>query len=172
MKRTIITGLTFSLILLNTSCGDAVDVSVDVTPETISTESGIEVSTEINDTELTENEVKEEIVSKYNYDLDWEAFKEAVVNKDIQGMSAFAGSDEIDSEELLMLLSAEPYLEAIKNATYEDLKTVDQDGEILLEFSAEESGVDEDGNELESAVMLYFSQGDPSLVLEYYLAAG
>jgi len=36
-----------------------------------------------------------------------EIFKTAVLAKDIQGMAAFASSDEIDSEALLQILSEE-----------------------------------------------------------------
>lgn len=170
MKKTILTSLTLGLILM--SCGSDVnnEVKESIITETAKTE--VEEVLEIVDTEESVDPVEDEIVSRYNYDLDWDVFKEAVLNNDIQGVSAFAGSDEVDAETLIMLLSDDFYKEKLKNTSYEDLNTVDQDGEMMLEFSASETGVDEDGNEVGSAVMIYFSQGDPSLVLEYYLAAG
>ena len=162
-----------TVLFLLGSCGNETEANTDhsaPTEEVANEEEEISVSEELEETESEEEE--EEIISKYNYDLDWNTFKEAVFNKDVIGMSSYAGSDEIDSEELLMFLSDEPYLDILENTTYEDLKVVEQDGEAMLEFSASETGVDEDGNEVGSAVMLYFSQGDPSLVLEYYLVAG
>lgn len=172
MKKTIITGITLVLVMLVSSCGDEVKESDNTTTHETESTSIKEEVVEIEENTDDSKTVEEEIISKYKYDKDWDAFKEAVTNEDIQGMSAFAGSDEIDSEDLLMLLSTDYVLEVLKKTTYEDLTAVDQDGEIMLEFSAEETWIDEDGNEVGSAVMLYFSQGDPSLVLEYYIAAG
>ena len=131
-------------------------------------ESVIEKTEEI---EVVE-EVDEVVESRYQYDKDWERFKEAVVAKDIRGVSAFASSDAIDAEILIDAFSDPEFLEMLKVATYEDLETNTDGPEVLLVFSAAVSGSDEEGNEYESGLYLYFSQGEQSLMLENFLAAG
>lgn len=121
--------------------------------------------------ELAEKEVLQEVQSRYTYDKDWERFKEAVINKDLQGIGAFAGSDAIDAQIIIDLFSDSDFLNQLKAAAYEDLKVNTEGEEVVLEFSATVSGVDEDGNEYESGVYLYFSQAE-SLLLDYVLAAG
>jgi len=51
--------------------------------------------------------------------------------------------------------------------------TTDTSGEeVLLVFSATVKGDDGEGNTFESGLYLYFSQGENSLLLENFLAAG
>ena len=125
-----------------------------------------------SDTIPVEKTVTEEIESKYHYDQDWEIFKTAVLTKDIKGMAAFASSDEIDSEALLQILSEELILKKLNSTTYDDLTTETQGEFIFLVFSVELSESDEEGNEYESGVYLYFTQGETSLLLDYYRTAG
>ncbi len=42
---------------------------------------------------------------------------------------------KIDSENLLMLLSTDFVLEVLKNTSYADLKAVDQEREMMIDFS-------------------------------------
>jgi len=55
----------------------------------------------LQETVIVKNEAEEVvedemIESRYQYDKEWEVFKEAIINKDIKGVSAFASSDAID----------------------------------------------------------------------------
>ena len=139
-------------------------------------------TTEDNETAVVETSDSEgaeaakegdEIVSRYNYEQDWEVFKTAVINKDIKGVSAFASSDIIDAEMLVDAFQDPDFLSALKKATYEDLKVDTERGdEVLLVFSCLLEGSDDEGNTFESGLYLYFSQGDPSLMLENFIAAG
>lgn len=111
--------------------------------------------------------------SRYSYDSDWENIKEAILSKDVRGLSAYAASDAIDSELIINSFHADPeFLEQLKKATYEDLKVDDSGEEVLLVLSVNVSGSDEDGNEYESGLYLYFFQGEPGLQLVNFLAAG
>jgi len=119
-----------------------------------------------------EEHIDKIIESRFHYDEDWDRFKEAVISKNIQGVSAFASSDAIDAELLVDAFSDSDFLEQLRVATYDDLTTDIEGEEVLLVFSATMSGSDEEGNEYESGVYLYFSQGENSLLLENFLAAG
>jgi len=176
MKKTIIVSFCALFVGATLSCNAEVSTENIKAPltEVVPTENKVEnsVATEGKEKIVETTESIDVVDSKYNYDKDWEIFKEAVLNKDISGIGAFAGSDAVDAEEVLLYLSSDYALNVLKKTTYSDLKTVDENGEIYLEFSVIETGTDEDGNEIGSSVKLYFSQGDPSLVLEYYLVAG
>lgn len=112
----------------------------------------------------------EEIESKYHYDKDWKRFKAAVLSEDIKGIASFASSDNIDSEALLQSLSEEDILKKLASTTYHDLTTEEQGEFTLLVFSTKTTKVDEEGNEYESGISLYFSQGELSLLLDYYIS--
>lgn len=165
MNRTIYS-LAIVSILSFVSCGSAEAAESETTEAT--TEEAVteeEVITE-------EVVVKEETVSKYNYEQDWEVIKEAILNGDIPGVGAWAGSDAVDAEYLIMGASESFVIEALKNTSYDDLTTEEQGDETYLVFYAEETYTDEDGNETGSSFALYLRQGDPSLLIEYYIAAG
>lgn len=113
------------------------------------------------------------IQSRYAYDQDWENIKEAILNKDVKGLSAYAASDAVDAQLIIDSFHADrDFLDQLKKASYKDLRTEDDGDRILLVFSAEVAGSDEEGNEYESGLYLYFNQGDPSLELVNFLAAG
>lgn len=162
------------------SCSEATDESSTADTEEVSTENEGEGeegddATDQEESEGAETETTgedEEISGRYNYDVDFEVFKKAVIAKDIKGVSAFAGSDEIDAEALIQLFEDPDFLADLKKATYDDLTVDDSGDEVLLVFSSSVSGSDDEGNEFESGVYLYFSQGDPSLLLENFMAAG
>ena len=138
-------------------------ISVEPTP------SQIENTTDTTEVVTTQDKEPE---SKYHYDQDWEIFKTAVLTKDIQGMAAFASSDEIDSEALLNSFSDESFLKKLNSTTYNELTTEEQGDHTYLVFTAIASGSDEEDNEYESGIYLYFTQGETSLLLDYYLLAG
>jgi len=169
----LVLGLTVSLFSCSEVTGESEAASdlketlTEVTEETVAGEQ--EQTTE----EIAETiQGGEEISSRYNYDKDWEYFKTAVINKDIKSVSAFIISDNIDAEILIQAFSDPVFLSDLKKATYEDLK-VDTSGEyVRLVFSTEVEGHDDEGNTYESGLYLYFMQGDPSLMLENFVAAG
>ena len=112
------------------------------------------------------------IQSRYSYDTDWENIKEAILKKDVKGLAAYAESDSIDAELIIDSFHADQeYLDQLRKASFEDL-TVEQGDRDLLEFSVNVSGSDEEGNEYECGLYLYFYQGEPSLQLVNFLAAG
>ena len=119
------------------------------------------------------NAQAEPIQSRYNYDTDWENIKEAILKKDIKGLAAYAESDAIDAELIIDSFHADAeYIEQLRKATFKDLAVDDQGDRVLLVLSVNVSGSDEDGNEYESGLYLYFYQGEPSLQLVNFLAAG
>ncbi|CAG5076274.1 hypothetical protein [Parvicella tangerina] len=139
---------------METSSEDEVENS-DVTPET-------------NDTEP----VEEEIQSKYAYDQDWEMIKEAIINQDISGLGAWAGNDAFDAELFIEMAQEDWVLDALKNTSYDDLEVEEMDSGVFLVFYADITGVDAEGDEYGSSMTLYMSQGDPNLMVEYFIAAG
>ena len=107
---------------------------------------------------------------KYDYSQDWRKFKTAVQNKNIQGISLFASSDNIDSEHLLQSMTEDYILKKLDSTTFNDLTTETQGEYTFLVFSAEITKVDEEGNEYESKISLYFSHGEDRLFLDYYIS--
>ncbi len=120
------------------------------------------------------NDSKDDAIqSRYAYDQDWENIKDAILNKDIEALVAYSGSDDLDEELLIQQFHADQsLLEQLRKSTYKDLTETETDKGVMLQFSATLSGSDKEGNTYESGLYLYMSQGDPNLLLEYYLAAG
>lgn len=157
----------FVLAVALSSCAESEEKEQDSNSETHP--ETVEVTEpEVIETEIIENEVQ----SKYAYDKDWEMIKEAIVNQDITGLGAWAGSDEFDSELFIGMAQEDWVLEALKNTSYDDLRVEDMEDGVYLVFYAEIVGVDDEGNEYGSSMTLYMSQGDPSLAVEYFIAAG
>ncbi|MDG1330978.1 MAG: hypothetical protein P8P74_01505 [Crocinitomicaceae bacterium] len=159
------------------SCAEATEDSDSTdTVEENQSEATADSETETETTEsedTSEPEEGDEISSRYNYDQDFEIFKTAVINKDIKGVSAFASSDMIDAEMLVDAFQDPDFLAMLKKATYDDLTEDTTSGdEVLLVLSCMVEGSDDEGNTFESGLYLYFSQGDPSLLLENFIAAG
>lgn len=104
----------------------------------------------------------------HDYARDWDTFVQAVINKDLRGVSAFSGSDSIDAEALIEVLHHPLVLSVLKKTDYADLTPIKNDetgGETVYEFSTDKSK----NNKNNHSVKLYFSKGD-TLVLDYYLA--
>jgi len=142
-----------------------------------STENDIKKIEKVKD--LANKEVEKEIVpekvekeSKYQYDKEWDIFKEAVINKDIKGVAAFASSDAIDAEFLITVMDNEILLQKLRETKYENLKVNETELGVSLEFYAIETAIDEDGNEVGSAISIFFTEGDQFLELDYFVVAG
>lgn len=110
--------------------------------------------------------------SKYQYDKEWEVFKKAVINKDIKGVSVFASSDAVDAEFLINVMDNEIFHQKLKETKYEDLTVNVTDSGVSIEFHAVETAIDEDGNEVGSAITIYFTEGEQFLELDYFVVAG
>lgn len=167
---------TYTLILgvtaLMFSCSEAPEDSSASKDEGDTTDQELTVVT-TDDEEIPADQMEEdEVSSRYHYDEDFEVFKTAVINKDIKGVSAFASSDNIDAESIIQGFSDPDFLAVMKASTWEDLEVDTSGEEVLLVLSCMVEGKDDEGNTWESGLFLYFSQGEPSLLLENFFAAG
>lgn len=181
MKKSIYTIILGSLVLLS-ACAEgkateeATESNTEVTAENeVSNQVADEVIAEeslINEAEVATPVNNNEIASKYNYDKDWELIKEAILSKDIPGVGNWAASDEVDAEYLIQGASESFVIEALKKTSYKDLKVDSSGDEVYLVFYAEELDKDEEGNEVGTSFSIYLKQGDPSLLVAYYIAAG
>ena len=167
--------LILPLFLMLSCAADTEESSVTETAE----ENHTEITENDNFTESTNNESEmndeidnELIESRYHYDQDWEIFKEAIIAKDIKTVNAFSNTNKIDTELLIQTFEDVDFLKQLKVASYEDLETDLEGPEVRLVFSASVAGSDEDGNEYESGIYLYFLQGENNLILEEVLMAG
>jgi hypothetical protein len=105
-----------------------------------------------------------------DYSDDWGAFKSAIVNKNLDGMKMYIQGD-IDPQNLLDMLSPES-LTDMENTKYDQLKNSDYNGKKVKEWSFEESGVDDEGNEVGSGLFYYLEEQKEGLRLIGILAAG
>jgi hypothetical protein len=105
-----------------------------------------------------------------DYSDDWGAFKSAMINKNIDGMKMYMQSD-IDAQNILDMLSPEAITD-MENTKYDQLKVSDYNGKAVKEWSFEESGVDEEGNEVGSGLFFYMEEQKEGLRLIGMLAAG
>ncbi len=73
-------------------------------------------SVESNLNENISNDIidENEIVSKYNYDKDWDVIKEALLNNDLKTLSDYSLENNVDVEELLVLVKDEFIMDALK----------------------------------------------------------
>ena len=110
-------------------------------------------------------------VAAVDYAKDWEDFKAAVIKKDLKGVEKFFKNDELSAQGLVDLVF--PDVEAaLKKTTYSDLKDGDYDGTPVIQFIYEESGMDEEGNEMGMAIYFYFTKPAEGLRMIAYSAAG
>lgn len=109
----------------------------------------------------------------YDYDLDWQNIKTAILDKDVQTLANYTANDELDVESVIEMIHAdEEFLNLFKNINYEDLTIQeDESGVVFLVASMFISGTTEDGYEYESGIYLYFAQ-EENLFLVDVLAAG
>jgi hypothetical protein len=114
-----------------------------------------------------------EVNSRYAYDQDWVNIKEAILKKDYKGLKNYCVDEDVDVELLIdQIHYDDELLKQLKAMSYEDLSTQEEpSGDILLVASLAVSGVEE-GIEYESGIYIYLEQGDPSLMVVRYLAAG
>lgn len=105
-----------------------------------------------------------------DYSDDWGAFKSAIINKNLDGMKMYMQAD-IDAQNLLDMMSPEA-LTDMEDTKYDQLKNSDYNGKKVKEWDFQESGVDEDGNEVGSGLFYYFEEQKEGLRLIGILAAG
>ncbi len=111
-------------------------------------------------------------IQRFDYEADFEAFKDAIVKKDKETIDFMNKADGTDADLLLLYFEDPAFLKQLKATKYSDLTLSDFNGTPVLEFSAEVSGSDEEGNEYESGVFLYFEESGSGLKLVNVLAAG
>lgn len=158
MKKAVYTVL-FASSMAIVSCGAAAEVKP--------TETNVAVP-ETNE----EIAGEEAIVSKYNYDKDWESIKKAILAKDISELDLWINGTQVDAESIIDNCDIDFVKAALKKSTYADLEPLEMDGEIFLVFFVGDFGKDEEGAEVGSSFTIYMSQGDPYLRIEHILAAG
>jgi hypothetical protein len=160
----------YILLLLLITIVSCENTAIEQSPETVQSEnsSKVKIVEEVPELEFIEPEIE----SSYHYDDEWEVFKEAIINKDIKGVSAFASSDVIDAEALIMVMDNEIFLKKLKETKYKDLEVNETELGISIEFHAIETAIDENGNEVGSAVTIFFTEGERFLELDYFVAAG
>ncbi|MCB9232071.1 MAG: hypothetical protein H6581_10430 [Bacteroidia bacterium] len=105
------------------------------------------------------------------YINDWSDFKTAYERKDVKGLQALISGDEIDAQNLLDMSSPEVVV-AMGGTDYDLLKDSDYNGIRVKEFGYEETGYDDEGNEMGMALFFYFEEQEQGLRLIGYLAAG
>ncbi|HEX2898704.1 MAG TPA: hypothetical protein VHS96_03185, partial [Bacteroidia bacterium] len=105
-----------------------------------------------------------------DYADDWGAFKSALINKNIDGMKMYMQSD-IDAQNILDMMSPEAILD-MENTQYDQLKVSDYNGKAVKEWDFQESGVDEEGNEVGSGLFFYMEEQKEGLKMIGLLAAG
>ena len=94
------------------------------------------------------------------------------MNKDLKSVAAFSGSDAVDAEMLIMFFEESKLAEQLKASTYDDLTVDTQGEEVTLQFTAHETGVNDEGHEVGSAITIVLIQGEPNLEIVNVLAAG
>lgn len=115
----------------------------------------------------------EEVQSRYQYDVEWEAFKKAVVDQDAETIKGFMQPEDLmDPNDLILSLQDPMILDQMNATSYEELTDSEFNGNYAKEFSVNMEYTDEDGNTYESAVFLYFEEGLDGLRLVNVLMAG
>jgi hypothetical protein len=105
-----------------------------------------------------------------DYSDDWGAFKSAIINKNLDGMKMYMEND-LDPQNLLDMMAPEA-LTDMENTSYKQLKDSDYNGKKVKEWDFQESGVDEDGNEVGTGLFYYLEEQKEGLRLIGILAAG
>jgi len=169
MKRKFKHLTIIAVATLVVSCGEKQDTKVIEDAKDEITESVVEV---VEVEEVIDPVIEEVVESKYHYDQDWEIFKTAIINSDLQGISAYASSDAVDAQVVIDAFADPDFMAQLKAATYDDLSTNDTEFGVELVFSASVSGSDDEGNEYESGLELHFTQGELNLEFDYIMFAG
>jgi hypothetical protein len=112
------------------------------------------------------------LVQRFDYVADFAAFKEAVAKKDKETIDWYNKAEGTDADMIIMFFEDPDFLKQLKSAKYEDLTASDFNGTPVVTFSATVSGKDEEGNEYESGIYLYFEETGSGLRLVNVLAAG
>jgi hypothetical protein len=157
-----------------TSESASADIETAAVDKTESTDKKVEeVKVEEMENEVLDPPPTEEIISRYNYDIDFDLIKKAILDKEVESLKEFCTGNEVKADDVITIFSDTEFNKLLTDATYESLSTLENEqGEIELVFSGLSSFTDEEGNVYESGVYLYFKQGDLNLELVRMLAAG
>jgi hypothetical protein len=106
-----------------------------------------------------------------DYAGEWAAFQSAMAKKDLDHINAFIQVESLTAQNLMDMCPPEFYPDLARTA-YADLKETDYDGIGVKEYSYQETGVDEEGNEVGMGLFFYFQEKEEGLRLVGFLAAG
>jgi hypothetical protein len=105
------------------------------------------------------------------YSDDWGAFKSAVMNRSTEGMEYYMKLEGTDAQNLLDMMD-ETVVNAMFETEYSKLKDSDYNGNKVKEWDYQETGVDDEGNEVGMGLFFYFQEQKEGLRLIGFLAAG
>ena len=108
---------------------------------------------------------------RFDYEAEFGAFVTAIEKKDKETLEMMNKS-ETDNDMLLMYFEDPEFMKQLKNADYSKMPVTDYNNLVVLEFSASVSGSDDEGNEYESGISLYFEEAGNGLKLVGVVAAG
>lgn len=111
-------------------------------------------------------------IQRFDYEADFAAFKDAIKKKDKEMLDFMNQAEGTDSDMLLMYFEDPEFMKQLQAAKYTDLTSGDFNGTPVVTFTASVSGSDEEGNEYESGIYLYFEESGSGLRLVNVLAAG
>lgn len=175
-KNTLVT---LAAVALMASCADAtVDEAREKSKPVASEITAVEEKTEIElvavkEPNIIDPQPTEEIVSKYNYDVDFDLIKTAILAKDGEALAPWCNSESVNVEEIILIFGDQDFADILKKSNYESLHTEENEfGEIELVWAGAMEFTDDEGNTFESGVYLYFKQGDLNLELVRVLTAG
>ena len=177
-KNTLVTlaalGLMASCADADADAADAKEKSKPVASEIAAVEEKTEIElVAVKELDVIDPQPTEEIVSKYNYDVDFDLIKTAILAKDGEALAPFCDSESVNVEEVLMYFGDPEFSGMLEKATYDALGSEENElGEIELVWAGALEFTDDEGNTFESGVYLYFKQGDLNLELVRVLTAG
>jgi hypothetical protein len=178
LKHTLVTiaavGLMISCADADADVADAKEKSKPVGSEIAAVEEKTEVELiAVKEPDIIDPQPTEEIVSKYNYDVDFDLIKTAILAKDGEFLSSFCDSESVNVDEVLMYFGDPSFAELLIGATYDSLQPLENElQEIELVWSGLSTYTNDEGNNYESGVYMYFKQGDLNLELVKVLVAG
>lgn len=111
-------------------------------------------------------------VQRFDYEADFAAFKDAIKKKDKDILDFMNKAEGTDSDMLIMYFEDPAFMKKLQAAKYSDLTSGDFNGTPVVTFVASVSGSDDEGNEYESGIYLYFEESGSGLILVNVLAAG
>lgn len=126
----------------------------------------------LNSNEIYPSKTSRFEMQRFDYEADFDAFKEAVIDKDKETIDFMNQAEGTDADLILLYFEDPELMAQLKNANYEDLEVGDFNGVVALILKAYVTGEDEEGNETGSGVSLFFEESGSGLKLIYVFAAG